>query len=320
MRRRLLAAAAALAVAFATTQAAPAGNGEPGGGSANRVTLAVVGDTPYGPEQLAQFPTLIDAIDADRKVRLAVHLGDIKSGSTRCDDDYYTTISGHFASFEDPLVYTPGDNEWTDCHRPNNGGFDPLDRLRLVRETFFARPGTTLGGRNMRVLAQPGYPENQLWKQSRVVFAAAHVVGSDNGYAPWTGNTAPTAEQRAEVDGRIAAALGWIERAFEAAEEERARGVVLLMQADTFAGENESLDGFDEIVALIGSEAAVLDRPVLLLQGDTHSFLVDSPYPQAPNLTRIVVEGETASEWLRLTVNPRSRELFSWERMQLGGP
>jgi len=34
----------------------------------------------------------------------------------------------------------------------------------------------------------------------------------------------------------------------------------------------------------------------------------------APNLTRIVVEGETASEWLRLTVDPRSPQVFSWQR------
>jgi hypothetical protein len=79
------------------------------------------------------------------------------------------------------------------------------------------------------------------------------------------------------------------------------------------------LDGFDEIVGLIGSEAARFSRPVLLLQGDTHSFTVDAPYAGAPNLTRIVVEGETASEWLKLTVDPRASELFSWERVTTTG-
>ena len=38
---------------------------------------------------------------------------------------------------------------------------------------------------------------------------------------------------------------------------------------------------------------------------------------KAPNLTRIVVEGETASEWLRLTVDPRTDEILSWERVFL---
>jgi hypothetical protein len=41
------------------------------------------------------------------------------------------------------------------------------------------------------------------------------------------------------------------------------------MQADTFAGANETLNGFDEIVAAIGTRAADSGKPVLLLQGDT---------------------------------------------------
>ena len=36
-----------------------------------------------------------------------------------------------------------------------------------------------------------------------------------------------------------------------------------------------------------------------------------------PTLTRIVVESETVGEWLRLTVNLRTPEIFSWERVFL---
>ena len=320
MRRRLTIAVLAIVAVLAAALAATAGNGTPiNPSSANPLTLALIGDSPYGEEQLAAFPTLVESINADPKVRLAVHLGDIKNGSSRCDDSYFTTIAADFGGFQDPLVYTHGDNEWTDCHRPNNGGYNPLERLARIRETFFAQPGTTLGGRKKDVLAQPGYPENQLWMESKVVFAAVHVVGSNNSYAPWTGNTAPTPEQKAEADARIAADLDWIRAAFAIAQEHGAAGVVLMMQADTFQGANETLDGFDETVALIGSEAAGFDRPVLLLQGDTHSFLVDKPYPAAPNLTRIVVEGETAGEWLRLGIDPRSEQLFTWQRVFLGG-
>jgi hypothetical protein len=31
----------------------------------------------------------------------------------------------------------------------------------------------------------------------------------------------------------------------------------------------------------------------------------------------MVVEGETANEWLRLTVDPRARDVFSWSREQV---
>jgi len=40
-----------------------------------------------------------------------------------------------FETFEAPLIFVPGDNEWTDCHRQNNGSYDPIERL----EIFFKR-------------------------------------------------------------------------------------------------------------------------------------------------------------------------------------
>jgi hypothetical protein len=319
MTRRSLVGVVALIAALGATLAAWAGNGTPiNAASANPLTLAVLGDVPYGDAQLAAFPEWVAAINGDPQTDLVVHLGDIKSGSTRCDDAYYDTIAGLFATFEDPLVYTPGDNEWTDCHRLNNGGYNPLERLAKLRETFFADPGTTLGGRAKQVLSQPGYPENVLWMQSKAVFSAIHVVGSNNSLAPWTGNTAPTAAQLEEANERIDATLTWINQAFDTAEEEGAHGVVLMMQADTFELDNENLVGFADILELVEGRAADFDKPVLLLQGDSHSFVHDAPLTGAPNVTRIVVEGAaTAHEWLKLDVDPHSPELFSWERVDL---
>lgn len=164
--------------------------------------------------------------------------------------------------------------------------------------------------------------------QSQVVFSTLHVVGSNNGLAPWFG-ASETEEQRAlrlaEFDRRLAADLDWLDRSFALAEERGARGVVLAMQADMFSG--TQVDGFDEIVERIADLAREFDGPVLLLEGDTHKYLVDRPLAAgspahgvetaAPNVARIVVEGETADEWLRLDVRPRSGDLFSWERERL---
>jgi glycerophosphoryl diester phosphodiesterase len=145
------------------------------------------------------------------------------------------------------------------------------------------------------------------------------VVGSDNGRAPWFGG-AETPEQRAErlaeVESREAAALEWIDGAFEHAQRERARGVVIGMQADTFAGST----AFERINDRLEQRARQFRRPVLLLQGDTHVYKTDRPLDGAPNLTRVVVQGETASEWLRLTVDPRSRAVFSWKRVHVPPP
>ncbi|MDP9435802.1 MAG: metallophosphoesterase, partial [Actinomycetota bacterium] len=153
----------------------------------------MLGDTPYGPEQRRQFPALVRAVDDDPLVRLVLHAGDVKDGATPCDDAVLADVAALFARFDDPLVLTPGDNEWTDCHRSAGRRYLPLDRLDAVRRTLFAEPGRTLGGRLADVSSQAADPqhgahvENVRFMRGRVVVASVHVVGSDNGLAPWSG-------------------------------------------------------------------------------------------------------------------------------------
>jgi endonuclease/exonuclease/phosphatase family metal-dependent hydrolase len=284
------------------------------------LTVAVIGDTPYGDEQVAAFPGLVEDVNADPKVRLVLHVGDIKNGSSTCTTERFRDLRAVFDTFRDPFVYTPGDNEWTDCHRPAQGGYIPTERLDVLRDVFFPRPGVTTGGRPQRVLTQAAdpahaeYVENVRWSRSKVTFATVHVVGSSNDLQPWFG-AAETQEQRterlAEFERRQAADLEWLDETFEAAEADGARGVVIAMQADTIIG---ARTGFEAINPQIEALASAFDGPVLLIQGDTHDFVVDRPFASAPNLTRIVVEGETADEWLRLGVDPRSPKVFSWTR------
>ena len=273
-------------------------------------TYAVIGDTPYGDEQEAAFPRLVADVNDDPDVSRVVHLGDIKNGSSTCDDERFLRLRDLFATFDDPFLLTPGDNEWTDCHRPAAGGYVPTERLAKLRELFY--PEDEVPVETQRA----PFVENQRWSDAGVVYALVHVVGSDNGLAPWFGGAETPAqreERLAEVAAREEAALEWIDRAFEAARRERARGVVIGMQADTFAGST----AFERINARLEERAREFRRPVLLLQGDTHSYKTDRPLDRAPNLTRIVVEGETAAEWLRLTVDRRSREVFRWKRVHV---
>jgi hypothetical protein len=315
-RIRHLAACAVLAITSLTAaHATSAAAGTPETSSSNRTTIAVMGDVPYGTAQEATVGALADAINADPKVRVGVHVGDIKNGSTTCTNERITAVRALFDSFKDPLVYTPGDNEWTDCHRVNNGAYNPLERLDFVRSLFFDHPGSALGRRPMTVAYQPRLVENVRWIESQVAFATLHVIGSDNGLAPWTGLgfTAPTPAQAAEVEDRIAASVAWVDDTFDAAEARGLRGVVLAMQADTFSPSPSPAQR--AVIDEIAARTAGFDGDVLLLQGDTHTYLVDHPLP-LPNLTRIVVHGETLPfEYLRLTVDPRADELFTWQRV-----
>ena len=89
-------------------------------GRAEPVHFVVLGDMPYDwPEDLTRFANLIDATNRLHP-DFAVHVGDIKSGGTPCTEQAFQTVLDIFQNSEPPLIYTPGDNEWTDCARGTN--------------------------------------------------------------------------------------------------------------------------------------------------------------------------------------------------------
>jgi hypothetical protein len=327
-------------VAVICAPAALGATGTPDDHSSTPVTVAVIGDTPYGQPQVDNFPNDVAEINADPLVRVVVHLGDIKNGSSRCDTSYFTTILGDFAGFKDPLVYTPGDNEWTDCHRANNGGYDPSERLATIRAMFFADPGQSLGGRSKALDAQPGpYVENVRWSQSRVEFGTLDVPGSNNDWAPWFGVTPRSQAQVDEYTGRNTADIAWLDHVFASATSHDAAAVVLAIQADmwdpAFSGANDqpaSYDHFTDFVHELANQTLAWGKPVLLLNGDSHIFVDDQPLSASapayqrsmyglsqtvPNLRRITINGSTTPchEWLKLTIDPLSNGIFSYERV-----
>ncbi|MBS1677436.1 MAG: metallophosphoesterase [Actinobacteria bacterium] len=337
----------ALLAVIAPLAVAKQPNGGPPLDAAKPATYAIIGDTPYGAPQIANFPNDIAEINADPSVSLVMHLGDIKNGSTVCSTSYFEAIRADFNQFEDPFVYTPGDNEWTDCHRANNGAYWPAGpvlngdtrpaRLAEIQRIFFDNPGWTLG-RNARQVETEGgnYVENVSWNQSRTQFGAVNVPGSNNDWMPWFGQPR-TSSQIAEVEGRTAADVEWIDHIFDRARANNAKAVVIGIQADMWdpeiVGDPESYDHFTPIVRELAAQTTSFGGPVLLLNGDSHKFTDDRPLadpsrPQnrsiygiedeVPNLRRITVNGSTTPchEYLRLTVSPSANHPFSYQRVQ----
>jgi len=329
---RVVLAVAAIGTLIATTT--PAAASDQAGG----YTFAVIGDIPYGAAQIANFPNVIAQINADPAVEWVTHLGDIKNGSSVCSDDYFEMIKSDFDEFVDPLVYTVGDNEWTDCHRVNNGSYNPLERLAKIREVFFPTPGRTLGqdAAPVRSQADQGIPENVRWERAGVSFVAADVVGSNNGLLPWTGLglTTPTPEQVAEELARTSATIQEFHDAFAAARLHHERAVSLMIQADMFdptVTDPSFSDyfAFAPIVAAIARESAAFPGPVYLFNGDSHVYNSDEPLAAGskwlsfygvtqpvPNLTRVTVDGSTGvNNYLRVTVNQHGPQVLTWERV-----
>ncbi len=127
MKKAVLAAALVAVIALLVSVAAFGGSGSAGRKAKTAETIAVYGDSPYGTadNDTAQFDAtaaFVGTINSDPDVSLVMHIGDIHSGKQKCTQAYDQAIYQKWLAFDDSLVYTPGDNEWTDCHKTGEGG------------------------------------------------------------------------------------------------------------------------------------------------------------------------------------------------------
>jgi len=267
-------------------------------------SFIALGDLPYGPSDISYLPyrTLIKQINLAEPT-FSIHVGDFKSGSTLCSDEEFSNQIAHFQSFQAALIYTPGDNEWTDCHRGNNGAFDPLERLDTLRKDFF-RDGKTFGqnpiavaSQSQRMPAFSRYVENLRWQHQSTLFTTLHIVGSNNNFEARN----PSAVN--EFFHRDAANVAWIKDTFAVASEQKVELLVFAFQADVFEARNiyedfPSWSGFRKSIAeTLLPLAQQWGKPVLIIHGDSHRFKVDQPFTlnrkPLTNITRIIVPGQT---------------------------
>ena len=303
---------------------------------AQTFSFGLWGDMPYQKAgDAAKIPALIKSINRS-DIAFSIYDGDIKDGSSECTDDLYASALTMFGQLKRPVVYTPGDNEWTDCHRLNNGGYDALERLAYLRKTMFST-ASSLGRRTMPLLHQgrPGekFVENVSFSHGGIVFATLNMPGSNNNRilnelectykSARTAATCDTAN--AEYLERDTANIDWMRQAFSSAKAQKARGLVLVFQADPGFDlpETEELDeslaprysGYRNFLAGVVTETEKIAGQVLLVHGDTHFFKVDkplySPTRLLPNLTRLQTFGSPLIHWVRVAVEPKNPNVFA---------
>jgi ribosomal protein L24E len=245
--------------------------------------VALIGDTGYDSHQDDVLLDVRDDINA-AGAAFTIHIGDVWSeADAECEEDGYQRIHGVFDGFAAPFVYTPGDNEWTDCPRSSSGALEDIRRI------FFST-NETLGQRRMTVDRQPGMPENARFRQNGVVFVTINEPGA-------SGRGGSHRERNLE----------WLNAAFDQAEATGAAGVVVAWQDNPF----EPSGG--RLVRTLEERTEAFGKPVVLVHGDTHHGHVDTPL-DLDNFTRVEVEGDSSGgEWMRMTVNPQSPEVFSFD-------
>jgi hypothetical protein len=290
-------------------------------GDAGSFHFCALGDMPYYlPADYERFDNVIDVVNAENPA-FTVHVGDTKSGSSLCSDESYQRTLKSFSRFEHPLIYTPGDNEWTDCNRAAAGDWDAVERLSLVRKLFFKDSNTLGGGDAFKLTVQSSDPqfatfvENRMWSKGHVVFATVHIVGSKNNRQ----ENIPGAVEEFLV--RDEANEAWLDTVFNRASSTNAPALALFIHANPFRDLKDERDpnaGFARFLEQLQKRTIAFEKPVLLVHGDTHYFRIDKPMmhegtkrDSVENFTRLEVFGATNMHALRIDVDPSSPQVFS---------
>jgi hypothetical protein len=284
--------------------------------------FVALGDMPYRvPQDNPKFEKLIDAINGV-KPAFSIHVGDIKSGSSPCTDEYFREMFTRFQRFEQPLAFTPGDNEWTDCHRERAGRYDARERLAKVREVFYPTPTQSLGKtpipvepQSVVMPAHAKYVENHRFWRNGVLFVLVHVVGSNNGFETYDPQAA------VEYFDRNKANVAWLDDSFKLARDQNARAVVVAFQANLYDIKQKSpavplASGFVDTVQAIERGARAFRKPMLVIHGDEHEFEVvgfrGTDMKRVDNVWRLQVMGDTYIHAVRVSVDPSSPGVFGF--------
>lgn len=304
--------------------------------AAQPFSFALWGDMPYAKNNDAEQTSAVIRSINHSDVRFSIYDGDIKDGSSQCTDNIYSDAVKMFNSLKKPAIYVPGDNEWTDCHRTNNGGYNSLERLSHLRQVMFSQP-RSFGLRTLKLVqqGQPGelFSENTRFSHRGVMFANVNMPGSNNNLvqsdkectAKSARNAADCEAAIAEYQARDAANIEWLRTSFTIARHRKHAGLVLTFQGDPGfdVPETEDADesqqprfnGYRAFMTALVQETENFQGQVLLVHGDTHFFKMDkplySPSKVLVNLTRLQTFGSPVNHWVRVSVNVKSPEVFT---------
>ena len=303
-------------------------------------TLGIWGDMPYAKaEDQPKIPALLDDMNAS-DIAFSIYDGDIKDGSSKCTDDVYDAAKTMFNALKKPTVYVPGDNEWTDCHRTNNGGYDNLERLSYIRKVMF-ETADSFGAEKMALEHQgkigEKFVENTRFVKGPAMFVGLNVPGSNNNKVnsdeECTKKSARTLEQcaadNAEYVERDKANIEWLKASFAAAKTAGLKGVMLVVQGDvgfdipetedTDESRLPNKDGYAAFIDAVYNETLNFPGQVAFIHGDTHFLKMDKPLKDAthmlPNFTRVQTFGSPNVHWVKVTVDGNSRDVFTFSPM-----
>lgn len=310
--------------------------------------FAIIGDMPYTAKHKKQFANVMEEINVSN-LAFVVHAGDFAfdgigwkkttKGLPPCSDKTFQDRLDLAKDSKHPFIFTPGDNDWTDCYRAKPRKYDPVERLTKLRQVFFSGE-ESLGQRSMMLTRQSNnkeftkFRENVRWTYADVLFVTLHMVGSNN-------NMGRTSEMDSEFEERNEANLVWMREAFEFANRNGSKAIMIIGQANPQFENNWStlqkkryllgglgikasakrrVTGFDDFVEELEVETLEFGKPVVYVHGDTHTFRIDKPLIGSisrrfiENFTRVETFGYPDTHWVRGYIDHTDPNIFRFRQ------
>ncbi|MDH4395484.1 MAG: metallophosphoesterase [Limnobacter sp.] len=303
--------------------------------SSSHHTFALIGDQPYSTASEKATTALLQTLNSDATIPWILHVGDIKGGGESCSNELLNKRVKQLLSIPKPIILIPGDNEWADCHRSSNGAYKPLERLEYLRKIAFHQDSKLMPTSHPEAFqkatrqAQAGYPEHAMWQIKGTLFLTLNIPGSNNNLDNPKSRKNSDEEVKVEYQQRMTAVQAWLN---QAAQEFKQRPelteLVVAMQGNPIDGSGASLgnsswlggvDGYKTLRDAISNLSEQIQRPVLLVHGDTHRLRWDEHQlnPSKPNkIYRLEGWGYPfLTQWVKVTIRSGADEPFQVESL-----
>lgn len=253
----------------------------PGAEPRTRVVFYAMGDVPYEPAEDTLLPRQISELPRDAE--FVVHVGDIKSGATPCDEAVYNKVFGMLTQSKPTVFIVPGDNEWNDCANP--------DQAWKYWRKYFTRFDRRWAHR-FPVFRQIEQQENFSFVHEGVLFVGLNIVGG-------------RLHDPQEWKRRHADNLDWTRRNLQKFAADVSSLVLF--------GHAKPVENHDDFFKPFSKVAVEFGKPILYLHGDGHRWIHDHPFA-AKNILRVQVDQGGIAPPLKVSVTDHATMPFVFDR------
>lgn len=251
----------------------------------DKIIFSVMGDIPRSEAEDTLIQEQINLHNELSDSEFMFHVGDIKSGSTPCDEEVYSKVAGYLKMLDVPTFIVPGDNEWNDCTNP--------EVAWVFWEKYFLNIESNWDF-DSNIERQTKRKENYAFVYKNVLFIGLNLVGG-------------LIHDSTEWKIRHQQNTDWMETQINN-NNYIINSLVIIAQANP---DEKHADFMTRFLIL----AEQFNKPIIFIHGDGHEWIFEEKW-LSPNITRVQVDKGGIAPPLKLVLNINSGKIISYNRNQ----